>query len=328
MPEKKQRLLYVDMAKSIALILVVYSHIPGALWQPYLGSFFIFAFFFLSGFTGGTRASWKEHVLKRARRLLIPYVLFSACLVVLSSNLTLLDLEGVAYSRFCLYPLDVRPNIIFLRHCNSPLWFLTAMFVSDIVYYTLIKRIKSKKGLAISFVLLLLSVCAMDQLPVLLPWSIDTMPFFVIAMLAGHEIRQHEHVLSQGKFSVLILIILFVAACYLNGNINLSCRIYGHYIRYALVSGITGTLLMLIVCKALEGYDCSRILGDAGRHTLTIFSLQMAVIHVCVNTLQTMGLTADSGLWHAVVSLAIIVVVFVVGTALSVVLRRLLPSVF
>lgn len=196
MPEKKQRLLYVDMAKSIALILVVYSHIPGALWQPYLGSFFIFAFFFLSGFTGGTRASWKEHVLKRARRLLIPYVLFSACLVVLSSNLTLLDLEGVAYSRFCLYPLDVRPNIIFLRHCNSPLWFLTAMFVSDIVYYTLIKRIKSKKGLAISFVLLLLSVCAMDQLPVLLPWSIDTMPFFVIAMLAGHEIRQHEHVLS------------------------------------------------------------------------------------------------------------------------------------
>lgn len=27
MPEKKQRLLYVDMAKSVALILVVYSHI-------------------------------------------------------------------------------------------------------------------------------------------------------------------------------------------------------------------------------------------------------------------------------------------------------------
>lgn len=328
MPETRQRLLYVDMAKTIALVLVVYSHIPGALCQQYLGSFFIFAFFFLSGFTGGTRVSWKEHVLKRARRLLMPYVLFSACLVVLSGNLTLLDLEGVAYSRFCLYPLDVRPNIIFLRSCNSPLWFLTAMFVSDIVYYALIKRIRNKKGLAISLILLVLSVCAMDQLPVLLPWSIDTMPFFVIAMLVGHEIRQHEHVLSQGKLSVLILIIFFVAACYLNGNINLSCRSYGHYIRYALVSGITGTLLLLIGCKALEGYGCFRILGDAGRHTLTIFSIQMAVIHVCMKVMSYAGFPSFSTFAHIVSSVVIIVFVFTVGTLMSVLLKRLFPSVF
>lgn len=327
MPETRQRLLYVDMAKTIALVLVVYSHIPGALCQQYLGSFFIFTFFFLSGFTGRTRLSWDAHQKKRARRLLVPYLVFSLALVFVSGNHDAKDFAGIVYSRYSLYPLDRIPNVVFLRSRNTPLWFLTAMFVADGVYYALVRHIKSYKGLAAAVAVLTALAMAMGHLPVLLPWSLDTMPFFVIAMLMGHAIKGHDELFSD-RWSIVLLAFLFVLSCFLNGNINLSCRIYGHSVLLALVSGMTGTLLLLSACKVLENRSRLSVLAILGRHTLTVFSLQMAVIHVCVNTLHTMGLNADSGLWHAVISLFIIVVVFAVGTALSVVLRRLLPSVF
>lgn len=41
-----QRLPYIDIAKAIALMLIVYSHTANCYGQTYLGSFFIAAFFY------------------------------------------------------------------------------------------------------------------------------------------------------------------------------------------------------------------------------------------------------------------------------------------
>lgn len=327
MPEISKRLVYVDIAKCLALVLVVYSHIPGALCQQYLGSFFIFAFFFLSGFTGGTRASWKDHTLKRLRRLIVPYLVFCTALVLISGNYSLIDFGGIFYSRFSLYPLDVNPNVLFFRSYNGPLWFLTAMFVSDMVYYSLVKRLDNIRKTLIAIFVMLALLAIMQHLPILLPWSLDTMPFFVIAMFLGHMARQ-RNLLQYGKVTTIIIAIMFIASCYFNGQINLSVRIFGNSIILSLVGGITGTLLLLNICKLLERYQVFHLLAIAGQHTLTVFSIQMAVIHVCKLLLAHVGYSAENVACQVSVSIAIILIVFAVGIPVSMVLKRLCPSVF
>ena len=95
-----QRLPYIDIAKAIALMLIVYSHTTNCYGQTYLGSFFIAAFFLLSGYTSKYKVSWKQHLIKRAQRLLIPYLLFSVVFILLCRNFTFYDLLGVVYSRY------------------------------------------------------------------------------------------------------------------------------------------------------------------------------------------------------------------------------------
>ena len=94
--EKKttRRLAYIDIAKAIALMLIVYSHTANCYGQIYLGSFFIAAFFLLSGYTSKYNESWKQHLIKRAQRLLIPYLLFNVVFILLCRNFTTYDLLG------------------------------------------------------------------------------------------------------------------------------------------------------------------------------------------------------------------------------------------
>lgn len=323
------RIEYIDIAKCLALVLVVYSHTPFILCQKYIGSFFIAAFFFLSGYTGSVSRPFREHVAKRVVRLLVPYTFFTVALIILSGNYSVTDIVGALYSRYCLYPLGTTGNTIFLRSCNAPLWFLTAMFVSDTVYYALVRKFESK-GLAITILLLavLLIVSAgLSEVRILLPWSLDTMPFFVSCMWVGRLTRV-RHWMDHGWMFTLIMVLVYVLACNANGGMNLSCRFYGNSVILCFISGISGTLLLMDLCRWLEKTGRFGFLSFAGQHTLTVFCLQLAVIHVFRQLMVTAGIVPQGQLTQFVVSMLMIVAVFVVGIMLSVVLRRLFPKVF
>lgn len=323
------RIEYIDIAKCLALVLVVYSHTPLFLCQKYLGGFFIAAFFFLSGYTGSVSRPFREHVAKRAVRLLVPYLFFTVFLIVLSGNYSFIDIFGALYSRYSLYPLETAGNTVFLRSCNAPLWFLTAMFVSDTVYYALVRRFESK-GFAITIlllaVLLIVSVGLSDA-KILLPWSLDTMPFFVSCMLVGRLARV-RHWVDHGRIFTLIMLLVYVLACYVNGGMNLSCRFYGNSVILCFISGISGTLLLMDLCRWLEKTGRFGFLSFAGQHTLTVFCLQLAVIHVFRQLMTTVGVVPQGQLAQFAVSILMVAAVFAVGIMVSVVLRRLFPKVF
>ena len=180
-----QRLPYIDIAKAIALMLIVYSHTTNCYGQTYLGSFFIAAFFLLSGYTSKYKVSWKQHLIKRAQRLLIPYLLFSVVFILLCRNFTFYDLLGVVYSRY-RSGLEGSSLPIMLRSLNGPLWFFTAMFFADMLFIKLAKMVdvinSSIRVHAIVVISLLSASFLLNQIPFLLPWSLDMVPFFALFM--------------------------------------------------------------------------------------------------------------------------------------------------
>lgn len=278
----KQRLNYIDIAKGLGIILVVLSHIRNSDVVNYALSFYVTIFFFCSGYTTsyspqgdpGMMAQFKRHAIK----LLKPYVFFSILLVLISGEIYLQGLIGIVYSRYSLYPLS-NPDIHhFLIYGNYPLWFLTCMIVAYLLFYVIVYNPKYRYYLVSLYLVLTI---AMTQLPILLPWSIDTAFFMAIFMLAGMETRKRMPNLFQSKTIhplVLFAIIIYVLLVPLCFDVNLSVREYGSSIAVCFVAGLTGSLMTVYAARLLENTFAGTMLQKIGQHSLTIFCIQIPFI--------------------------------------------------
>lgn len=131
---KKGRILYLDIAKGIGMLLVVIGHTEyvSASIRQYISSFHMPLFFLISGvliwYKEEEYKEWEYLFEKKVSRLLVPYFLFSIFyLVIESSRLLIKDLEGWStifrgiYQSICLQGVSV-------------LWFLPALFLSEMIF--------------------------------------------------------------------------------------------------------------------------------------------------------------------------------------------------
>ena len=136
------------------------------------------AFYFISGYISGNKNQKLSVLLKeKAKRLLFPCFVYGVVLVgidvILSGTQGSLNkLIGVFYSRYMLFPHDLNNNVFFLKSYNSTLWFLTSMFLTSICFDAFRKCQRKKIFVLILFVL----GYVLMYFPVLLPWSIDSVP--------------------------------------------------------------------------------------------------------------------------------------------------------
>jgi putative acyltransferase len=326
-----QRLAYIDIAKTIALMLIVYSHTTNCYGQIYLGSFFIAAFFLLSGYTSKYNESWKQHLIKRAKRLLIPYLLFNVFFILLCRHFTVYDLLGVVYSRYRL-GLEGSSLPIMLRSLNGPLWFFTAMFLADTLFIKLAKMVdltnSNLKVHAIVILSLLSASFLLNQISFLLPWSLDMVPFFTLFMYLGQLCFRYNIFRHIQGLKIFIIILLLIVGCQINGPINLSIRIYGHSILLSFLTGIMGTFLLIWIGKLLETSRIGSILATSGKHTLTIFSQQMFVLHFVNSAISSVGYDGTNIIVNILLGICAVILVFIIGEVTSKILKRFLPSIF
>ena len=188
-----QRLDYIDAAKGIGILFVICSHSRSSDLMWFAWEFCIPVFFVLSGYTYRYKdMPFPTFIAKKADRLLIPYVftniLMLAILAVIGKA-TLDNVWGALYSRFSIYPFgDPLYHQIFHRWC-APTWFLSALFTASIwVYFTRGDRRRELWAIP----LFLLITYGFLQLPILLPWSLDTSFYFAAFILAGKYVREYD----------------------------------------------------------------------------------------------------------------------------------------
>jgi len=269
-----QRLDFVDIAKGIGLILVVCSHSDafGLMW--YMMDMCIPIFFFCSGYTFKMKGTFKESMFKKFRRLFVPYLFFNLVMFCLFCHFSIRELFGILYSRYSLYPLDVTPNIKFFTSGNYPLWFLTSMIVSYFLFYLLVYFEKFRHSLMLLYALLV--VCFMNS-PILLPWSIDTAPLTAMLIYAGMKVRKID-LISMDIYQVLFLLLVYVGLRCISGDLNISVRMYGTSVAIYFLLAIIASFIVLWSSKYLEGTFAGTVLIMLGRHSLTIFCVQLFFI--------------------------------------------------
>ncbi|MBQ1172325.1 MAG: acyltransferase [Lachnospiraceae bacterium] len=205
MKENVLRKNWIDAAKAVAMFIVVLNHselrIPGVnFWG---GMFFVPAFFLLSGYTyHPDNGTYIDYVKKKAKRLIIPYLVANLFLFLfflikrvlthnLPSDFVVRSLLGILYGRNQIFiSSDYHSNLMI--NLNAPTWFLPALFVALIMlegFYRLCKG-NEKKVVLIVVVYALFATGYHYFVPVLLPWCLDIMPFFLLMMLVGNLLKK------------------------------------------------------------------------------------------------------------------------------------------
>lgn len=141
------RLDFIDLAKGFGMLMVIYLHVtinyPSAInvyknshWDIFVHSMFMPLFFILSGVFFSTKVPFKEWIVKKVYRMIVPFILFYVLTYLLNVVLVAFGnvqlKSGFSYwDIFAVFYKDIFPN--------SAIWFLLALFWCSIFVYWILK---------------------------------------------------------------------------------------------------------------------------------------------------------------------------------------------
>lgn len=268
------------------------------------GMFFVPVFFLLSGYTYHVREDGlKERMIKKAKRLLVPYFVANAVLfafffckdVLLLHTKTLSQmmqsLVGIFYARNQLFSVshltlfgtsaeEVHPLMNIL---NSPTWFLPALFLTILFFEAaaFFCHRDIRKMWLVGAVSVLLGVLYHYACGLLLPWSLDAAAFFYVLFLLGYCMKKYQLLtwLDQNLWVLCLLTLSFIFSAKLNGSANFSIAVYGRSITLALLNAAISSILVMYLCQKCDRF-LPKIFAWAGRQTLFTLCYHMLLVSV------------------------------------------------
>lgn len=285
------RYRYLDIARGLGIMLVIISHAHGL--SSYLINYYIPIFFVISGFTYREGRSYGENVARKAKRLLIPYFVYSfvllAVYVVLGRTMeeTKSSLFGILYSRFCLYDMSTHTDNVFLfTIANGAMWYLTAFFVTGLVYHLVIDfALKNRRNLVLVLAGLTAVTMLLAELPVLLPWSIDIACVGTVFMIAGTLLGRSGFFEKKcNTWQILCIFGAYVLLSTVNPGINMSVREYGIYERWSvpafILIGISGSMLCIWVAQLISHTPLGAVVEYIGKNTIILMAFHILGLEI------------------------------------------------
>lgn len=250
-------------------------------------------FFLLSGYMMYAHRSWEKaslgtYLAKRVYRLLVPYFFFEAVAI----GLALLLYPEAAVLPY-LKAVFLCRNTPETSYISSRFWFLPCLFFANIAAVGLLRHVRRPYTIAALIVGLLLCgnfspqishvLLGQFRLPLTLDISMVAAAFMLTGFLCGSAIsRLHQ----QQPIRHLCLIgggalIIYALSCALNSHaVLMFMHSYGN-LAAAYISGISGSLLCLMLVKIYCGIPCSlgkRAFIWLGQNSLASFPLHLIIL--------------------------------------------------
>lgn len=197
---EKGRIEWIDIAKGLSIILVVYGH-TGLNGVPYVGDWFagyrMPFFFYVSGilFSPHKYPTLQSFVKKRWETLIRPYFFFSIIV-----GLWLFFVDNA-------YNIDKIKNILIYGWGGIALWFIPVLVFTQIFWYVITKRINSKSVL--SLVVVLCGCLGFLSYKLALPNNYNICFVLTSTMFFGTGNLMNSMLLSvRGKINLRLLLML------------------------------------------------------------------------------------------------------------------------
>lgn len=306
------RLHWIDALKGIGIMLVVFAHhsLPTAL-DTYIFSFHMPLFFFISGFLfdfekyAGSAANFYKG---RFRSLIVPYFAFAVltCLfyflldtgfqpgvqnIKFFEHIALLEnsmLHGIYHIFYALGPMI---------SYNPPLWFLTCLFVTELLFYGLAKKHcgEPKKLILGIIVTGVIGYLYSVYVPFRIPWNVDVALAAIVFYGAGNLFRKLTEPETGSKTNTglkldpefvgkvsriekyLPAISILLSLLYLgyllkfptDDKVNMNVLKYGGFFSFYILA-FSGIFTFVYIFKKIGG---SKVLEYYGRNSLIILAL-------------------------------------------------------
>ena len=284
----KPRLVWIDTAKAICILLVVLQHTSNYthINYPYMYDFQTFRmplYFILSGLFFKQYEGFVGFVKRKTNKLIIPYVFFFSVGGVFLP-ITLFHFFDIRIWSYKDYGIEAFLKIFSEQCiCNPSIWFLVCLFEINILFYIIFELAEHfNKLLDKNYIILLISLCfglvgiIMSLLHINLPYFVDSsfsaIPFFCF----GWFLRNQTEYLywkntPKGIYISIFLIIssmIFIHFTNLGGASFLGNSL-GGVIQCAQLYpyGIIGTLCVLTFARILGNIP---LISYIGRYSIIV----------------------------------------------------------
>lgn len=341
---KKERIEYIDLAKGLCILLVVYTHVAayykcGTMIDWSLKMMRMPLYFFLSGVFFKQYENFWGFLRRKVDKLLVPfatfYVAFSLCFPwlvyklwhwkILSYRMTLPLTDAVTQ----FYWLEKFPN--------TAIWFLLCLFEVNILFYLIYliaKHIKKERCRAATIMGVSLTVGAIGMalsltktdLPMFFDTALTSVPFFA----CGYLSNKYSDVLRSGwrydRYIPLIVLACVAGVYFLSYPIDFRSNTFlgnGWWMEYP--SGLMGTLAVILTAKKLKRLP---VITYWGRYSIMILLTHQVVYQSLNKLVKVLELKPALGITSSWVEMLItFVVTMAVCTILIPVMRRCLPHI-
>ncbi|MDD5999211.1 MAG: acyltransferase family protein [Lachnospiraceae bacterium] len=126
----KDRIEYLDIAKGIGIIIVVWFHARGP-FHSYFSLFFMPLFFLISGYLYNPNNTLSNFIKRKFLSLYVPFVFWNLCFLFLRS------LNGFSLSHTIRFTLKVLLTLDKDGDYLGAIWFLGALFTESVLYKVL-----------------------------------------------------------------------------------------------------------------------------------------------------------------------------------------------
>lgn len=292
--KKTGRIDYIDVFRALGILFMVMGHIGfGKAFDHFIHAFHMPMFFWISGWFFCSRSKeelpFGSFVLKKARTLLLPYLVFGLAHFVFRFIEGLLRQESIGFEPLLHLFSD---NTEKIAVCGA-IWFLTALFFADIIFFLIDRYVKNSAFRAILVVgLALFGNFAGKILPFKLPLALGQGFVGVGLYYIGYLCKKYSGKKAVGavlKLSLLPCLVLCAAAAALifaNGYINMRTGAYSFVPLFwlnAVLSIIAGFNLSRLIYKPIQNCFIGKWLTEIGRDSIVYVCMNQAVIRVFEN---------------------------------------------
>lgn len=314
-----QRINWIDWAKALAVISVVFCHLPQSqewFYYRYLQALTMVIFFFISGYLKKDRGSDKENWKKYGYGLIIPYIIYNV--VVYPYWLVKYYLSMGAMPDFfhairpLLGALLLEHENAFCEPLNGPLWYLPAILIMHIII-DLCRKTKYQHWIMISLCIISFLLYTANKYwyfaPNLTPIGLmRNLPYYYMGYLFGQYHLFRNTNLKRDTLGCIVFStfsILFFAwhldAFYSNQHLLHIVLFYPANICF--IFGI------LLGCKMLNNLKCP-IITNISIGTLVIVGLHIVLVtivnYALEHILHTSGVICYQ--WYEAIFLTIIII--------------------
>jgi len=291
------RIDFIDVFRGIGIILMVAGHVGlTSEFSKLIHSFHMPMFFFISGFFFKDNQNFKNVLIKKSRTLLIPYFVFGIIISIFYIFKEIMFGNGIdASDAVSILKCFLWDNSVGLPPVWA-MWFLTALFFTDIFYFLISKYIKN--DVLKSLVVLAAAVFGNLEtvlLPFRLPWSMGAafvgLGFFHIGVM----LKKYENsfisrnLLNMKWYLWLPLAVLCLFLIYKNDYVDMRSGYYA-FIPLFWVNAVLSSCLIFNFSKVITRFfndikilmPFTEYLKAAGKNSIVYVCLNQLVIAVLV----------------------------------------------
>ena len=215
---------------------------------------------------------------------------------------------------------------------NSPLWFLPALFSTEVIFYCIVYSLKSKKMETITFIATLLIgfSCTFFAKDFYLPWGLNSALtigcfFYFGYLLKKWRIFEKLETKQSNTGLFVACIVLCGLAIYFNGPESIGWQSY-KYQNYFLTitAGMTSALAIILLSK---GIDNNKTIECIGRNTMSVLIFHKLIVVITQTKLGVFSklLMNSDFLLEICLALVTSVVATIISILIGLMLRRIIP---